>query len=283
MIFAENQVELHKKNSDFDVEAVVDTINRRIWTLSYSFSNVQSFVRYLSEKALEYNMEKIIIPARAGDWHALAEQGWLNEGKIPHFFSGKPMAFYVKYIKNERQHNPYWPEEKKIIDTVVQKPLYNSFSLPPGFIVEKPQSGHISALSKVFSEVFETYPTPLSNEDYLRYIMKENAYFKIIVKEGEIVSIASAEIDWKYKNAEITNCATLPEYRGLGLMRTIIKKIEQDCLKMGLKSFYTLARSKSFGMNQVFSRLGYKYEGTLVNNCHICGDFEDMNLWSKAG
>ncbi|OPZ80752.1 MAG: N-acetyltransferase YodP [bacterium ADurb.Bin429] len=47
----------------------------------------------------------------------------------------------------------------------------------------------------------------------------------------------------------------------------------------GLRSLFTLARATSVGINTAFSRLGYTYNGRLVNNCHIAGDWEDMNLW----
>lgn len=34
-------------------------------------------------------------------------------------------------------------------------------------------------------------------------------------------------------------------------------------------------------MNRVLVQHGYAYSGRLVNNCDICGGFEDMNLWAK--
>jgi len=43
---------------------------------------------------------------------------------------------------------------------------------------------------------------------------------------------------------------------------------------------FSLARASSFGMN-LFRRLDYRYRGTLINNCHISGAYEDMNTWVK--
>ncbi len=34
-------------------------------------------------------------------------------------------------------------------------------------------------------------------------------------------------------------------------------------------------------MNNVFHRLGYEFNGRLVNNCDIFGAYEDMNIWVK--
>ena len=37
----------------------------------------------------------------------------------------------------------------------------------------------------------------------------------------------------------------------------------------------------SAGMNITFSKNGYKYGGTLVNNTDISGQIESMNVWFK--
>jgi hypothetical protein len=35
-------------------------------------------------------------------------------------------------------------------------------------------------------------------------------------------------------------------------------------------------------MNRVFFNNDYGWTGTLVNNCHISGGFEDMHVWCKS-
>ena len=49
-----------------------------------------------------------------------------------------------------------------------------------------------------------------------------------------------------------------------------------------IDNLYTIARARSAGMNRVFYNRGYRWTGTLVNNCHIAGDFEDMHVWCKS-
>jgi len=34
-------------------------------------------------------------------------------------------------------------------------------------------------------------------------------------------------------------------------------------------------------MNITFSRMGYRYSGTLLNNTNISGRLESMNVWYK--
>jgi hypothetical protein len=45
--------------------------------------------------------------------------------------------------------------------------------------------------------------------------------------------------------------------------------------------FYTIARAASHGMNTTFARQGYRFAGTLVNNTHIAGGIESMNVWYR--
>jgi hypothetical protein len=34
-------------------------------------------------------------------------------------------------------------------------------------------------------------------------------------------------------------------------------------------------------MNITFARAGFKFAGTLINNTHIAGRMENMNVWRK--
>ena len=51
--------------------------------------------------------------------------------------------------------------------------------------------------------------------------------------------------------------------------------------QLGIDTFYTIARSVSFGMNITFAKMDYKYTGTLKNNTNISGNIESMNVWYK--
>ena len=107
------------------------------------------------------------------------------------------------------------------------------------------------------------------------------AIFAVCTREGRIVSAASAEIHPSVKAAELTDCATSEEARGLGLMSHILVRLEDEMRREGYICAYTMARARSWGMNTVFHRLGYAFNGRLVNNCDIFGDLEDMNIWVK--
>jgi len=102
-----------------------------------------------------------------------------------------------------------------------------------------------------------------------------------LLKPFKIVSAASADMDYTNLNAEITDCATYPEYRGQGLLSNLVYSLEQDLTQKGFYTLCSLSRAMNPGINSVLFKHGYKYTGRLISNCHICGGFEDMNIWVK--
>lgn len=79
----------------------------------------------------------------------------------------------------------------------------------------------------------------------------------------------------------MTDFATLPEYRGNNFSVILLNKMEKEIEKQSYKLLYTIARAKSYSMNITFSKLGYFYGGTLINNTNIAGNIESMNVWYK--
>jgi putative beta-lysine N-acetyltransferase len=97
-----------------------------------------------------------------------------------------------------------------------------------------------------------------------------------------LIALSSAEMDLSGSNVEMTDFATLPGERGRGLARFLLQEMERAMRKRKMRTAYTIARAVSPGMNITFSRMGYRYSGTLVNNTHISGSIESMNIWYKS-
>lgn len=129
--------------------------------------------------------------------------------------------------------------------------------------------------------MFQIYPTPLHDPEYVKKTLMEGTIYYVYFYQGKIVSAASAEVNSFYKNAELTDCATLPEHRKYGLMKIILRELEGELKRQGIFCAYSIARSLSFGMNAVLYQLGYKYRGRLMNNCYIYDKLENMNMWVK--
>ena len=97
----------------------------------------------------------------------------------------------------------------------------------------------------------------------------------------KLAAISSCEMDIQSENVEMTDFATLPDYRSRGLASFLLAEMESEMKRRGIVMAYTIARTESYGMNITFGKHGYRYTGTLVNNTNISGGIESMNVWYK--
>ena len=83
------------------------------------------------------------------------------------------------------------------------------------------------------------------------------------------------------QNVEMTDFATLPEALGHGLALSLLETMESAMCRRNMHTAHTIARARSPGMNITFSKAGYTFAGTLINNTNISGGIESMNVWYK--
>jgi putative beta-lysine N-acetyltransferase len=149
------------------------------------------------------------------------------------------------------------------------------------FRVEKCQPEDALEMSRVFKAVFETYPFPIFDPQYLLDSIHGHATYFCIRKDNHIVALAAAEIDLVNRAAEMTDFATLSEYRRQGMADCLLNVMDAEMKQQGMQTAFSIARSLSAGMNITFVKNGYRYGGTLGNNTYIAGRIESMNIWYK--
>ncbi len=221
--------------------------------------------------------------ARSDDWQKFLGLGYMLEGILKYFYRGDNAYVLSRFGSIDRVTSPHLIDESSLIETLLKDgPPDPPPPLPDGYSLVEATEVHIPALVTLYRDVFSTYPSPLTHPDYIQQTMRRHVVYRAVIDpHGTLVSAASAEIDTKHSNAELTDCATFKAERGKGLMYSLLTALEGDLRKRGIMTGYTLARARSVGMNRVFYRLGYEYSGRLLNNCDIYGEFEDMNIWVK--
>jgi putative beta-lysine N-acetyltransferase len=274
------------KNLHLDtVQATIDVslYNQRLSILSYdllSSRGIDDLSHLLDIMAVEYNLSKIWgkIPRREID--LFLDQGFTAEAWIGQYFINDDAVVCSKFFQN-RDISRSIPINKKILQEVAAIPTADCSSLPRGYYFKIAQPSDLTAVSSLFKQVFTTYPYPVFDDNYLRSSLNHVIYGLVYSDKNRLAAVASAETNPHYKNAEMTDFATLPEERGKGLASVILQELELILKNQNYHSVYTIARSTSHGMNTVFQRADYNYSGTLINNCNIAGGFEDMNVWCK--
>lgn len=264
---------------NYRAEAVFDYFNERLRIDDYR-GNTDNMVKDVTEIAEKNNFTKIIVKTKAADINTLLRHQYQLEAIITNYFHGDNAYFFTKYLSEERRKTNEWIEQDSIISAIYKKKKSDHIQ-PTEFEIRVADEHDAEPLAALYSQVFEVYPTPLHSSDYIKKTMTEGTIY-YLVKQGEtIVSAASAEINQTYHNAEITDCATLPEVRKHKLMRSLILALEEKLRENGIFCAYSIARAASFGMNAVLHQLGYEYTGRLTNNCVISTDIENMNVWCK--
>lgn len=269
------------REKDLHMSVCIDPPNKRLRVDEY-LGNARSIKSCLDSLAQEHQMTKVIVKAKREDIEILLANGFILEAILKGYYSGTDAFSMALYYDLERRTSENWIKEDDILNEVMKLPLSHATKeLDASLELCLGTKEDAVQLAELYGEVFETYPTPMNKASYIKEVMDEGTIFYVIKKDGKVISAASAEVNQKYSNAEVTDCATLPEFRKHGFMKILIRALEQELFNRSIFCAYSLARSLSFGMTASFHQLGYTYTGRLIKNCDIYGNFEDMNVWVK--
>ncbi len=208
--------------------------------------------------------------------------GFEIEATVPGFFNGMDDAlFMVKYTDPERR-KPNEDEMKMFQELLLSDVNKEVAELDKTHVMRLLTPDDTPEMTQVFAQVFDSYPFPVFDEEFLKKEMNEETRYFGVFQEGKLVGISSAECNDILKNAEMTDFAVLPSQRGKKIAIHLLRIMEEHLKSKGFKSFYTIARLKSLSMNKTFLNNHYRYTGTLVNNTQIAGCIESMNVWYKT-
>ncbi len=267
----------------FKVRMVVSDFNSRIQVLDYQARDPAAMVIALVAEARRRGLGKIYVKAPDFDRERLEQAGMVVEATIAGYFAGQPAIAMSLYLDEDRLERPFAAEQDEILETIRSRPPSASLqAMPDEYVMAVATPADADDLAGLYRAVFASYPFPITEGGYLVETMGSHVVYRIIRNgAGELVAAASAETNRTYANAEMTDFATLPSQRGLGLAQHLLAALEKDMRGWSISNLYTIARSRSAGMNRVFYNRGFELTGTLVNNCHIAGRFEDMHVWCK--
>ncbi|MCD1295509.1 putative beta-lysine N-acetyltransferase [Methanocella sp. CWC-04] len=258
--------------------------NDRIYLMKLSFEDIPDIIPVLDGLARNNGYTKIFAKVVGLAINRFLKNGYVVEARIPKFYNGREDGYFLaKYLDPGRARLSGDPAIKSSLSTALKVACEaRPRSLDPGYTFGLAEPSDADDIAGIYKKVFETYPFPVFDPSYILRTMQENFKYFCIREKGKPVAVSSSEMDIKLKNVEMTDFATLPEHRGKGLSTYLLGAMEDDMRKMSMKVAYTIARAVSGPMNCTFSRSGYRYGGTLINNTNICGSFESMNVWYKS-
>ena len=252
--------------------------NQRIYLMRLNTREVGGLIASLDRMASEKGYGKIFAKIPASHWEAFKNSGYTKEALVPGFFRGKIDGLFIaKFFSTERQmtNNPInYGEMEGVSPNEEQTGKF----IPP-IVACSPADAE--ALATIYRRVFKSYAFPIDRPEHLGSMMRKNVFYFCIRDNKNIVATAAAEIDSANMACEMTDFATLPEYRGRGLAGSLLDRLDDETRLRGMKTAYTIARADSKGMNRVFLTRGYRYAGRLIKNTQIGGRIRSMTVWYK--
>lgn len=263
--------------------------NDRVYLMHMASGVDASLPGALIALARERDYGKIFAKVPASAAASFRRSGYELEAEIPGYYGDRGQAeLLCYYLRPERrlEHEP------GRLDAVRLQALAGSgrasASAPGrrreaagGVTVRSCTLADAEAMAELYRAVFASYPFPVDDPGYLRETMRDHVHYVGAERGGRLIALASAECDKVAGCAEMTDFATLPECRGVGLGGILLAASEQAMQAAGIRIAYTIARAVSVPINAIFARGGYRYTGRLRNNTQIAGRLESMNVWYK--
>jgi beta-lysine N6-acetyltransferase len=256
--------------------------NNRVYLLKLNPDDVPGILPELDTLANQQGYTKIFAKIQADALPGFLLNGYQVEAFVPGFYNGKTACIMAsKFLDDNRKRMPE-AELKLFMELFSLKGNNNNKNLPSTLNLRALTEKDAVAITGVFKHVFETYPFPVHDPEYILKTMQLNhaSYFGIW-DNNKLIGVSTAETDFEKENAEMTDFAVLPAYRGKSLALHLLTFMEKEMKTAGIKTAYTIARLAEPGMNLTFMKAGYKFSGTLINNTNIGGRIESMNIFYK--
>ncbi len=255
--------------------------NDRIYLMKLDERDVEHIIDKLSALANRNKYTKLFCKVSKNVAPVFFAGGYVLEAFIPKFYNNNEDAFFVsKFLNGGRLQNVETRQLSGLNKLLENKPK-NKEIPTSDFTISRLNVSDIEEISAIYREVFESYPFPIKDPEYIRETMDDNVLYFGARKEGKLVALASSEMDVKGRNAEMTDFATLPAYSGNSIASMLLNEMEVEMKNRGIKTLYTIARLNSIPMNITFLRANFQYSGTLIKNTNIAGKIESMNIFFK--
>jgi putative beta-lysine N-acetyltransferase len=257
--------------------------NNRVYLMKLNRDDFPDIIAHVNNLARKHTYTKIFCKVPSWATPAFLSNGFIVEAHIPLFYNNRDDVFFLsKFLNSDRiMHIEHEKLEQLTQQLLASGEHQNPGKLKSGYHLMILNPEYAEEITGLYKQVFDSYPFPIFNPEYIRASMQKNVQYFGIVRKEKLVALASSEMDIKGANAEMTDFAVLPDFRGDNLSVCLLSEMERKMKKQGITTLYTIARLNSLAMNRTFLRMQYRYGGTLIKNTNISGKIESMNVLYK--
>jgi len=257
-------------------------LNDRVYLMKLKKEDLPAVLQRMRELTEKEHYSKLFCKVPGKLAPGFLGMGYIVEGQIPHFYlDGDDALFLSRFNDTARLTNK--PEEELVrFRQLLAEPLQRKeFSQTAAYTVRQLGKSNAGQIADLYAQVFLSYPFPIYDSAYIARMMEEHVQYFGAFRGDQLAALSSAEIDFGTESAEMTDFATHRPHTGHGLSCLLLHTMEQAMQRQGIRTLFTIARLTSVPMNKTFLRFSYHYAGTFINNTHIAGRIESMNLYYK--
>ncbi len=258
--------------------------NDRIYLMKIHPDDVVLIDQYLTDLQGLYQYAKIIMKVPLSLEKIYKTPDTIEEARIPGFYQGVEDALFLsRFLDPTRAEDDAHDKIQEIIQISLGKISVSKKGIHPvTWVMRKATMNDVTHICSLYRSVFETYPFPIQEPDYLKKIIQDGIEFFVGEISDRIVAAGSCEIDPYASAVEMSDLAVDEAYKGLGLSKKLLSYMEKQMKMKNVKTAYTICRAEPLPVNRLFAGAQYQYSGTLINNTQICGTYESMNIWYKT-
>ena len=231
-------------------------LNDRVYIMKLNQDDFSSVMSRTDELCHQNGYSKVFAKAPEALSRELIHKGYIKEAEIKNFYTGRENCYFLgRFLDSDRSRN----DDKTLTDDFLKiaeskSEVVKVPELPENYTLKNLNEQNTGDMADLYRKVFNSYPFPIFDKDYLKQTMRKNIEYAGIFYKDVMVSIASAEKYPEYLNAEMTDFATLPEFTGNNFSVVLLRHLERKLSESQYKTLYTIARAKSAAMNITFEK-----------------------------
>lgn len=247
--------------------------------------SIESIINQLYNIAVLKRYNKILVKIPTTSSRIFINHNFKKEASVSGLFNGKEDAiFLTKYFNPIRGVLSIKNQEaiKEVLESSVAISNMRTHDIPSGYELKLLGEEHIPVLSRIYyCEILKSYPHPNWQKEYLTQKILDNVKYFGLFDQDQLISAASVKMDKESGYAEMSDFATLPQYKDQELSSFLLRRMIVEMKMEEIKTVFTITRATSYEMNRTFGAQEFQFGGTLINNTLIGGSIETMNVWSK--
>ena len=172
-------------------------LNDRIYLMKLDKRDVPDIIRELNGIAGENGYTKIFAKVQKEQERPFLQDGYTEEAMIPGFYNGEEdCAFLGKFLSPDRGKNENLEQIKDVLRIAESKAGAAVHQESDGlFEVRKAGPADVVDISRVYRQVFSSYPFPIYDPQYLLETMKSHISYFVACSGESLVAVSSAEKD----------------------------------------------------------------------------------------